>query len=214
MSPPPSFQSHPPVLQFRDDLALNNNLFVSPCRALTGNRSVGIETWVQNLSSPRIQSAQTQNQQASPRLAPLLPRFLPFITLSTFWETEVDLRFATVDQTFASNGIVDDMRMFSVVLNLLNLNNIRKVQHVVRDPCMFPYTKLKTALAKRYKLCENNCLYKLFLATKLGDRKLSELLREMHYLLDEYYTSDFQSQAVFRKSFHNKLPVQVRTILA
>ena len=115
---------------------------------------MGIETWVQNLSSPRIQSAQTRNQQASPHLAPLLPRFLPDITLSTFWETEVDLRFATVDQTFASNGVVDEQRKFSVVLNLLNLKNIRKVQHVVRDPCMFPYTNLKTVLAKRYKHCE------------------------------------------------------------
>ena len=67
---------HPPVSQFQDDMAPNNNPFVSLRRALAGNRSAGIETWAQNLTTLRIESVQTQNQQASPPL--------PNIILPTF----------------------------------------------------------------------------------------------------------------------------------
>ena len=50
----------------------------------------------------------------------------------------------------------------------------------------------------------------------LGDRKPSKLLHEMSYsyLLDAYHMSDSQSQAVSRKLFLDKLPVQVGSILA
>ena len=200
----PVSHGHPSASHFQDDLAPNHNPFVSPRPPLSGNRSVGIETWAQNLTTPRLQSV--PNQQASPPI--------PNITLPTFWETDVDLWFAAVDQIFASNGIWDEQRKFSVALNSLDLKSIRKVQHVVRNPGMFPYTNLKTTLAKTYRLCENDRLDKLFHNTELGDRKPSELLLEMRYLLDAFNTSDSQSQAVLRKLFLDKLPVQVRTILA
>ena len=79
---------------------------------------------------------------------------------------------------------------------------------------MFPYTYLKTVLAKTYRLCENDRLDKLFHNTELGDHKPSELLHEMRYLLDAFNTSDSQSQAILRKLLLDKLPVQVQTILA
>ena len=101
-----------------------------------------------------------------------------------------------------------------MALNSLDLKSIRKVQHVVRNPGMFPYTNLKTALAKTYRLCENDCPDKLFHNIDFGNRKPSELLHKMRYLLDAFNTSDSQSQAVIRKLFLDKLPVQVRTILA
>ena len=91
----PVSHGYPPVLQFQDNLASNHNPFVSPRPSLSGNRSVGIETWATNLTTPRLQSV--PNQQASPPM--------PNITLPTCWETNVDLWFAAVDQTFASNGI-------------------------------------------------------------------------------------------------------------
>ena len=200
----PVSHGHPSVSHFQDDLAPNHNPFVSPRPPLSGNRSVGIETWAQKLTTPRLQSV--PNQKASPPI--------PNITLPTFWETDVDLWFAAVDQIFASNGIWDEQRKFSVALNSLDLKSIRKVQHVVRNPGMFPYTNLKTTLAKTYRLCENDRLDKLFHNTELNDRKPSELLLEMRYLLDAFNTSDSQSQAVLRKIFLDKLPVQVRTILA
>ena len=129
----PVSHGHPSASHFQDDLASNHNPFVSPRPPLSNNRSVGIETWAQNLTTPRLQSV--PNQQASPPI--------PNITLPTFWETDVDLWFAAVDQIFASNGIWDEQRKFSVALNSLDLKSIRKVQHVVRNPGMFPYTNLK-----------------------------------------------------------------------
>ena len=107
----PVSHGHPSASHFQDDLAPNHNTFVSPRPPLSGNRSVGIETWAQNLTTPRLQSV--PNQQASPPI--------PNITLPTFWETDVDLWFAAVDQIFASNGIWDEQRKFSVALNSLDL---------------------------------------------------------------------------------------------
>ena len=60
------FHGYTPVLQFQDDLEPNHNPFVSPRPPLSGNRSVGIETWAQNLTTPRLQSV--PNQQALPLL--------------------------------------------------------------------------------------------------------------------------------------------------
>ena len=61
---------------------------------------------------------------------------------------------------------------------------------------------------------ENDRLDVLFNRSQLGDRKPSELLNEMRQLLDAYDAHNPQTNAVLKKLFLDKLPPEVRGILA
>ena len=54
----------------------------------------------------------------------------------------------------------------------------------------------------------------MFNKTEIGDRKPTEMLNEMRQLLEAYDVTNSQTNAVLRKLFQDKLPGQVRTILA
>ena len=54
----------------------------------------------------------------------------------------------------------------------------------------------------------------MFNKTEIGDRKPTEMLNEIRQPLEAYDVTNSQTNAVLRKSFLDKLPAQVRTILA
>ena len=111
---------------------------------------VGVETWAQNLTSPPIShSNQPQinpfTQAASQYPQPLFsdnsnPQFRSSnVSLSSFWDSNVELWFATVEHAFSANGIFNEHKRFSLILSALDLKYIQKVQHVVRSPTTHPY---------------------------------------------------------------------------
>ena len=186
---------------------------------------VGVETWPQNLTSPPIsRSNQPQinpfTQAASQYPQPLFsdnfdPQFRSSnVSLPSFWDSNVELWFATVEHAFSANRIFDEHKRFSLVLSALDLKYIQKIQHVVRSPTTHPYQDIKLALIKACKLNENDRLDILFNRTELGDRKPSEMLSHMRQLLEAYDVKNTQTNAVPRKLFLDKLPTQARTILA
>ena len=186
---------------------------------------VGVETWAQNLTSPPIShSNQPQinpfTQSASQYPQPLFsdnsdPQFRSSnVSLPSFWDSNVELWFATVEHAFSANGIFDEHKRFSLVLSALDLKYIQKIQHVVRSPTTHPYQDIKSALIKACKLNENDRLDILFNRTELGDRKPSEMFSHIRQLLEAYDVKNTQTNAVLRKLFLDKLPTQARTILA
>ena len=186
---------------------------------------VGVETWAQNLTSPPIsRSNQPQinpfTQAASQYPQPLFsdnfdPQFRSSnVSLPSFWDSNVELWFATVEHAFSANRIFDEHKRFSLVLSALDLKYIQKIQHVVRSPTTHPYQDIKSALIKACKLNENDRLDILFNRTELGDRKPSEMLSHMRLLLEAYDVNNTQTNAVLRKLFLDKLPTQACTVLA
>ena len=131
---------------------------------------VGVETWAQNLTSPPIsRSNQPQinpfTQAASQYPQPLFtdnsdPQFCSSnVSFPSFWDSNVELWFATVERAFSANEIFNTHKRFSLVLSALNLKYIQKLQRVVRSPTTHPYQDIKSALIKACKLNENEIRY-------------------------------------------------------
>ena len=159
--------------------------------------AVGVETWSQNLTSPPISHSNQPKinpftQAASQYPQPLFSdnsdhQFRSWnVSLPSFWNSNVELWFATVEHAFLANGICDEHKRFSLVLSALDLKYIQKIQHVVQSPTTHPYQDIKSALIKACKLNENDRLDILFNRTELSDRKPSEMLSHMRQLLEAY----------------------------
>ena len=132
--------------------------------------SSGIETWAQNLASPfdsqlnqtNLNSFEQNSQLIDPQ--PLFPlnyqsshsHSSANVNLSTFWDSNAELWFATAEHAFSAHGIVIEHKRISMVLASLDLKFIQKIQHVVRSPTNHPYQDIKKALIKTFKLNEND----------------------------------------------------------
>ena len=99
------------------------------------------------------------------------------------------------------------------MLGALDYRVIRKVQHIIRNPGNQPYQSLK-ALIKLYKISDDNHFDRLLHQTDLGDRKPTELLSELRTLLGESGNVGIDFDKLLRKLFLDRLPPQVRLILA
>ena len=100
------------------------------------------------------------------------------------------------------------------MLGALDYRVIRKVQHIIRNPGNQPYQTLKQALIKLYKISDDNLLDRLLHQTDLGDRKPTELLSELRTFLGESCNVGTDLDKLLRKLFLDRLPPQVRLILA
>ena len=100
------------------------------------------------------------------------------------------------------------------MLGSLDYRVIRKVQHIIWNPGNQPYQTLKKALIKLYKISDDNRFDCLLHQTDLGDRKPSELLSELRTLLGESCSDNADLNKLLHKLFLDKLPPQVRLVLA
>ena len=100
------------------------------------------------------------------------------------------------------------------MLSALDYQVIRKVQHIIQNPGNQPYQTLKQALIKLYKISDDNHLDRLLHQTDSGDRKPTELLSELRTLPGESCNVGTDLDKLLRKLFLDRLPPQVRLILA
>ena len=86
---------------------------------------------------------------------------------------------------------------------------------LLRPPEDTPYDTLKTELVKRTAASEQRKLQQLISWEELGDRKPTQLLRRMQQLLgDKVGTADVPSSSFLRELFLQRLPSNVRMVLA
>ena len=201
-------------------LALTHTLISEPIYTSASSSSTphpststtGIETWAQNLTTPNLHlSPRTFNFSASNPFNQSPPINLK---LPSFWEDDIELWLAAVDHQFLLSNISTEQKRFSAILSALDYQVIRKVQNIIRNPGNQPYQTLKQALIKLYKISDDNRLDRLLHQTELGDRKPTELLSELHSLLGESCNVGPDLDKLLRKLFLDRLPPQVRLILA
>ena len=82
---------------------------------------------------------------------------------------------------------------------------------LLRPPVDNPYTALKEQLTKRTALSEQRRLQQLFTGEELGDRKPTQLLRQMQQLLGDRPGID---PSFLQELFLQRLPQSVRMVLA
>nr|XP_054770804.1 uncharacterized protein LOC129278684 [Lytechinus pictus] len=150
------------------------------------------------------------NEQAPAAAQPMMMSALA-IKLPPFWKTDPLVWFAQAEAQFSTRGISSEATKYSHVIAALP----QEVAQEVRDILICPpennqYQTLKEKLMARVSASEQRRVQMLLTEEELGDRKPSQLLRRMEQLLGDQTLE----KGIFKQLFLQRLPVNVRLILA
>lgn len=107
------------------------------------------------------------------------------VKLPPLWQDNIELWFLSVESQFVIAGISREITKFHYVVSAIDCNVLKHVSDfLTSDPTTLsdPYSQLKLKLISQFKCSDSSRLRKLLAETELGDRKPSELLREMQAL--------------------------------
>ena len=157
------------------------------------------------------QSETSQNVHCNPSSCTFKThRNLSSVTLPKFWETDAQLYFTSIENTFTLFHITREEDKFQLLMNSLDLHHLQRIEStLVNLNKLSPYSHLKNSLLSEYLPTESERFDKLLYLTQLGDSKPSELLFNMRKLLG----SD-DNEPLLRKLFMDKIPRSIRVILA
>ncbi|XP_055949654.1 uncharacterized protein LOC129983948 [Argiope bruennichi] len=105
------------------------------------------------------------------------------IKLPNFWRNKPKLWFLQLEAQFANSGISQDSTKYNIVVAALDKIVLGLVVDVLSDPPTDKkYENLKPALLNRLTDTEESRLKKLLTDMELGDKRPSDLLRQMKSL--------------------------------
>ncbi len=137
------------------------------------------------------------------------------LKLPPFWPTNPEVWFAQVQAQFITRGISAQRTMFDYVVSSLSPEFAMEVRDLLlTPPTDHPYDTLKTQLIKHTTASEQRKLQQLISGEELGDRKPTQLLRRMQQLLGNKLASGADSTSFLRELFLQRLPANVRMVLA
>ena len=111
--------------------------------------------------------------------------------LPPFWRANPDLWFFQVEAAFEVHRVQGDSAKMNLVIGKLDPDTIQVVADVLRSrPAANRYESLKTVILKRLTDSADRQLHKLLTQLELGDRKPSQLLREMRSLAGNRVSDD------------------------
>lgn len=127
----------------------------------------------------------------------------------SFWPNNPTLWFNVIEAEFKFSGIKSDHRKYLAVVRSLDEKTVVKVGDIVSNaPEIDKYKSIKEAIIARIAPSEDSNLQKLLKDLDLGDRKPSDLLREMKSLADNKISDE-----VVKKLWFQRLPSQATAIL-
>jgi hypothetical protein len=126
------------------------------------------------------------------------------------WTGDIESWFQQVEAQFTIRGITNETTRFYHVVAVLNSDVAARVSNTLRNPpAATPYTALKQALLAKYGLTDYERAVAINAITNLGDRKPSEMMDHMLYLL-----GNNEGGLMFRFHFFKILPDYVRATLS
>lgn len=133
------------------------------------------------------------------------------VKLPSFWPGDVELWFSLCEAEFDACGVKRQETMFGHIARTLPPEIAQEVRDlIVTRPATSQYDTLKAAVIKRTSVSEQRRLRQLLSEEELGDRKPSQLLRQMRQLLG---TRTFD-ESLLRQLFLQRLPTHAQSILA
>lgn len=131
------------------------------------------------------------------------------IQLPTFIKERPDLWFLLVETEFKSANIRSDITKYSAVLKALDVETLTQITDVLTNPPESnAFEHLKETLVKRLSASREKQLQKLLSEIELGDKKPSQLLREMRDL-----AANEISDSVLQSLWLNCMPINIKPML-
>lgn len=129
--------------------------------------------------------------------------------LPPFWRANPELWFVQVEAVFAVHRISTDSTKYNLAVANLDPNTVLEVADILRSPpTAEKYSALKTAILARLMDSADRQLHKALTGLELGDRKPSQLLRQMQLLAGDRASND-----VIRVKWLDLLPPTTRRLL-
>lgn len=132
------------------------------------------------------------------------------VKIPPFWPLDPELWFLQVEAQFNVRNVTQSKTKYNHVVAAISPETATVVRDVVKNPSEDdPYKQLKDTLIRRVGMSQHQRLQKLLSDEEIGDRKPSQMLRDMEHLLGEV-----ESKQILRELFLQRLPTNLRTVLA
>ena len=132
--------------------------------------------------------------------------------ISSYWKLNPEVWFAQMETQFRTRGITRQETKFDYVVGMIDREIVSEVVDIIRNPSKVdPYNRLKAVMIDRVTDSERRRIQQQLSQEELGDRKPSQFLRKLLYLL-EVRAKTFD-QELLKKLFLQRMPLPVKSIL-
>ncbi|XP_025158061.1 uncharacterized protein LOC112589349 [Harpegnathos saltator] len=129
--------------------------------------------------------------------------------LPPFWKSNPELWFLQVEAVFQALRVRNDETKYSLAVSLLDPKSLQELSDIIRlPPPDRKYELLKATILSRFSDSADRQLLRLLTQLELGDRKPSQLLRQMRTLAGTRVPED-----VIRVRWLDLLPISIQQIL-
>ncbi|XP_074099279.1 uncharacterized protein LOC141527611 [Cotesia typhae] len=177
------------------------------------NPGLVTQTRANNGNDARNNDGNTRSTQQQPTL-PVVPDDTSHIlavnlNLPQFTSDRPEMWFAIAEADFLANRITSDNQRYSQTLKALQPNIQNQLWDIIsKPPSQDKYLRIKTAILSRFSDSRQTQLLKLLRDMTLGDKKPSQLLREMRELARGSINDDALHQL-----WKERLPAWIRPYL-
>lgn len=151
-------------------------------------------------------------QPAVPQVPPQVPMAQVSrvaIKVPPFWKANPKLWFRQLDSQFFNAGITNDVTKYHTLVGAVESDVLACVSDIIlQPPTQNLYATLRQRLEENYSDSEEKQLRKLLSDLELGDKRPSQLLREMKDL-----SGSRVSDALLKSLWLQRLPTQIQAIL-
>lgn len=131
------------------------------------------------------------------------------VKVPPFWKPDPRIWFLQIEAQFRNSGITQDQTKFDMVISTIEADVLSQVSDVLcKPPDNEKYETLKKRLIAVFADSETGRIQKLLTDLELGDKKPSQLLREMQNLAGDKVSGDF-----LKTLWLQRLPLNMRSIL-
>ena len=131
------------------------------------------------------------------------------VKVPPFWKTNPKLWFRQLDSQFFNAGITSDVTKYHTLVGAIESDVLACVSDIIlQPPAENLYATLRQRLEDHYSDSEEKQLRKLLSDLELGDKRPSQLLREMRDL-----SGGKVSDALLKSLWLQRLPTQIQAIL-
>lgn len=113
------------------------------------------------------------------------------IKIPPFWKHDPGLWFIQIEAMFQTNRITSDITRYNHIVSSLDAETMREVADILRNPPKEgKYLQLKSEIIRRFSDSADQQLHKALAEVQLGDKKPSQLLRQLQSLAGNRASED------------------------